>query len=34
MYKIAICEDEKTYIETIKKIILATNLIDANILHF
>ncbi len=34
MYKIAICEDDKKYIETIKKIILATSVIDANMLHF
>ena len=34
MYKIAICEDDKKYIEVLKKIIIATNIIDAHLLHF
>lgn len=34
MYKIAICEDDKNYIDFLKKIILATNAIDRNSLMF
>lgn len=34
MYKIAICEDDKSYIEILKKRILATNAVDANLLQF
>ncbi|MDE7338980.1 MAG: response regulator [Lachnospiraceae bacterium] len=34
MYKIAICEDDKGYIDYIKEIILKTNMIDENSLLF
>lgn len=34
MYKIAICEDDKDYIDYIKEIILKTNIIDENSLLF
>ena len=34
MYKIAICEDNKDYIEVLKKLILSTNIVDKNMLQF
>ena len=34
MYKIAICEDDKNYIEVLKKYILKTNVVDVNLLQF
>ncbi len=34
MYKIAICEDDKDYIEVLKKEILSTNIVDASMLQF
>ncbi|MBD5458693.1 MAG: response regulator [Lachnospiraceae bacterium] len=34
MYKVAICEDDKDYIEYIKKIILKTNIVDESSLLF
>ncbi|MCM1088812.1 MAG: LytTR family DNA-binding domain-containing protein [Muribaculaceae bacterium] len=34
MYKIAICEDDTEYVKYIKKIIVATNLVDVNSLTF
>lgn len=34
MYKIAICDDDKKYIETLKEQIIATNVVSANSLQF
>lgn len=34
MYKIAICEDDKEYIDVLKKLILSTNIVDKNMLQF
>lgn len=34
MYKIAICEDDKSYIEALKKLIVDTGVIDVNLLQF
>lgn len=34
MYKIAICEDDKEYIDVLKNLILSTNVVDSKMLHF
>lgn len=34
MYKIAICEDDRAYIEKLKELIVRTNLVDAGLLQF
>ncbi len=34
MYKIAICEDDKDYIEFLKKLIVSTNIVDTSMLQF
>jgi len=34
MYKIAICDDDKNYIESLKSLIQTTGVVDANLLQF